>query len=146
MANQAKAGDTVQVHYTGRLKDGTVFDSSAGREPLAFQLGSGMVIQGFDAGITGMSVGEHKSVEIPVDMAYGSSEEENKMTISRAEIPADIEYEVGMVLNMHADGTGQVAQVTVTEITPDSITLDANHPLAGKELIFDIELISIAES
>ncbi|MCY7350510.1 MAG: peptidylprolyl isomerase [Cytophagaceae bacterium] len=140
---QAKSGDTVQVHYTGRLNDGTIFDSSEGRDPLEFQLGSGMVIAGFDAGITGMSVGEKKTVNIPVEEAYGPINEEMITDVERTEIPADIPLEVGMQLNMHVDGNGQVIPVTVTELTEDRVTLDANHILAGKDLIFDLELVGV---
>lgn len=140
---QAKTGDTVNVHYTGKLTDGTVFDSSEGRETLAFELGTGMVIKGFEDGITGMVVGEKKTVHIPVEEAYGPMNPDYLAVFPKAEIPADIPYEVGMQLNMHQDGSGQVMPVTVTEVTDTTITLDANHPLAGKDLIFDIELVSI---
>ena len=140
---QVKSGDKITVHYTGKLTDGTLFDSSAGREPLAFEVGSGMVIVGFDEGVTGMTIGEKKTVQIPVEKAYGAMDPNYLAVFNKVEIPSDIPYEVGMQLNMHQDGTGQVAQVTVTEITPDSITLDANHPLAGKDLIFDIELVGV---
>ena len=140
---QAKAGDTVSVHYTGKLTDGTIFDSSEGREPLAFELGSGMVIAGFDNGITGMAIGEKKTVHIPVDQAYGPVNPDYTAVFPRNEIPADIPYEVGMQLNMHQDGTGQVMPVVVTEVTDTTITLDANHPLAGQDLISDIELVGI---
>ncbi len=140
---QAKAGDTVSVHYTGKLTDGTIFDSSEGREPLAFELGSGMVIAGFDNGITGMAIGEKKTVHIPVEQAYGPVNPDYTAVFPRNEIPADIPYEVGMQLNMHQDGTGQVMPVVVTEVTDTTITLDANHPLAGQDLIFDIELVGI---
>lgn len=143
---QAKSGDKVAVHYTGKLTDGTVFDSSEGREPLEFELGSGMVIKGFDDGITGMALGEKKSVHIPAEDAYGHSIEENILTIERSTVPPEIELELGLTLNMHQDGTGQVVQVTVTDLTETSVTLDANHPLAGKDLIFDIELIDINQN
>ncbi len=140
---QAKSGDKVNVHYTGRLTDGTIFDSSEGRETLEFELGTGMVIKGFDDGITGMIIGEKKTVHIPAADAYGEVNPDYLAVFPKAEIPADIPYEVGMQLNMHQDGTGQVMPVTVTEVTETSITLDANHPLAGKDLIFDIELVAI---
>lgn len=140
---QAKAGDLVSVHYTGKLTDGTIFDSSEGREPLQFPLGEGMVIPGFDNGITGMEIGEKKTVHIPVDEAYGPVNPDYLAVFPKAEIPTDIPYEVGMQLNMHQDGTGQVMPVTVVEVTDLTITLDANHPLAGKDLIFDLELVSI---
>ena len=140
---QAKAGDKISVHYTGKLTDGTLFDSSAEREPLEFEIGSGMVIKGFDEGVTGMTVGEKKTVHIPASEAYGDMNPEHMAVFNKAEIPSDIPYEVGMQLNMHQDGSGQVMPVTVVEVTDTTITLDANHPLAGKDLIFDLELISI---
>ena len=140
---QAKVGDKISVHYTGKLTDGTLFDSSAEREPLAFEIGSGMVIKGFDEGVTGMAVGEKKTVHIPAAEAYGDMNPEHMAVFNKAEIPSDIPYEVGMQLNMHQDGSGQVMPVTVVEVTDLTITLDANHPLAGKDLIFDLELVSI---
>lgn len=140
---QAKKGDKVKVHYTGKLTEGIVFDSSEGAEPLEFELGSGQVIEGFDNGITGMVVGEKKTVHIPVNEAYGPAEEENVIKIPRSEIPADMELEIGMVLNMHQDGSGQVMQVAVADFDDEAVVLDGNHPLAGKDLIFDIELIEI---
>ena len=140
---QAKAGDKISVHYTGKLTDGTLFDSSAEREPLEFEIGSGMVIKGFDEGVMGMSVGEKKTVHIPAAEAYGDMNPEHMAVFNKAEIPSDIPYEVGMQLNMHQDGSGQVMPVTVVEVTDTTITLDANHPLAGKDLIFDLELVSI---
>lgn len=140
---QAKKGDKVKVHYTGKLAEGIVFDSSEGAEPLEFELGSGMVIEGFDAGITGMIVGEKKTVHIPVNQAYGPADEQNVIQIPRSEIPGDMQLEIGMVLNMHQDGTGQVIQVAVADFDDEAVVLDGNHPLAGKDLIFDIELLGI---
>ena len=140
---QAKAGDKISVHYTGKLTDGTLFDSSAEREPLEFEIGSGMVIKGFDEGVTGMIVGEKKTVHIPVAEAYGDMNPDYMAVFNKAEIPSDIPYKVGMQLNMHQDGSGQVMPVTVVEVTDITITLDANHPLAGKDLIFDLELVAI---
>ena len=141
---QVKSGDIINVHYTGRLTDGTLFDSSEGREPLEFEVGSGMVIKGFDEGVTGMSVGERKTVHISVADAYGEVDSSYLAVFNKAEIPSDIPYEVGMQLNMHQDASGQVMPVAVVEVTDTTITLDANHPLAGKDLIFDLELISIS--
>jgi FKBP-type peptidyl-prolyl cis-trans isomerase 2 len=140
---QVKSGDIINVHYTGKLVDGTLFDSSVGREPLEFEVGSGMVIKGFDEGVTGMSVGEKKTVYIPAAEAYGDMNPEQLAVFNKAEIPSDIPYEVGMQLNMHQDGSGQVMPVVVVDVTDTTITLDANHPLAGKDLIFDLELVSI---
>lgn len=140
---QAKKGDKVKVHYTGKLTEGIVFDSSEGAEPLEFELGTGQVIEGFDNGIVGMTIGEKKTVHIPVNEAYGPAEEENVIKIPRSEIPADMELEIGMVLNMHQDGSGQVMQVAVADFDDEAVVLDGNHPLAGKDLIFDIELVEI---
>ncbi|GAA4414182.1 peptidylprolyl isomerase [Nibrella viscosa] len=140
---QAKAGDTVQVHYTGTLTDGTVFDSSKGREPLEFTLGSGQVIKGFDEGISGMEIGETRTVEIPVEEAYGPAHEEMIFTLERSEIPDDIPLEIGMTLNMHEDGNPQPVPVIVRDLTDESVTLDANHPLAGQDLVFEVQLVDI---
>ncbi|MES2795806.1 MAG: FKBP-type peptidyl-prolyl cis-trans isomerase, partial [Bacteroidota bacterium] len=123
MSQIAKTGDTVKVHYTGKLAEGVVFDSSEGAEPLEFQLGTGMVIEGFDAGIIGMTIGERRTLNIPVDQAYGPADEENVIQIPRSEIPADMEIEIGMVLNMHQDGTGQVIQVAIADFDEESVTL-----------------------
>jgi len=141
---QVKSGDIINVHYTGRLTDGTLFDSSEGREPLEFEVGSGMVIKGFDEGVTGMSVGEKKTVHISVADAYGEVDSSYLAVFNKAEIPSDIPYEIGMQLNMHQDGSGQVMPVAVVEVTDTTITLDANHPLAGKDLIFDLEVVAIS--
>jgi FKBP-type peptidyl-prolyl cis-trans isomerase 2 len=141
---QVKSGDRINVHYTGKLVDGTLFDSSVGREPLEFEVGSGMVIKGFDEGVTGMIIGEKKTVHIPAAEAYGDMDPNYLAVFNKAEIPSEIPYEVGMQLNMHQDGSGQVMPVVVVEVTDTTITLDANHPLAGKDLIFDLELVSIA--
>ncbi|MFC5408167.1 peptidylprolyl isomerase [Larkinella bovis] len=140
---QAKAGDTVQVHYTGRKTDGTVFDSSSGRSPLQFKVGSGMVIRGFDEGVKGMAIGEARTVHIPVEDAYGPSNQDMIFEFDRSMIPDDIELEVGLTLHMHQDGNPQDLPVVVRNVTATSVTLDANHPLAGEDLIFDIELVGI---
>ncbi|UWR57418.1 FKBP-type peptidyl-prolyl cis-trans isomerase [Phaeobacter inhibens] len=139
---EVKSGDTVRIHYTGKLTDGSVFDSSEGREPLEFTVGSGQVIEGMDAGLVGMTAGEAKTLDIPADQAYGPSHDEARQTIPREGIPDDIPLEVGTQLQMQAP-TGEVLPVTVVEVTEATVTLDANHPLAGKDLIFDIELVSI---
>ncbi|MEZ0483741.1 FKBP-type peptidyl-prolyl cis-trans isomerase [Fibrella aquatica] len=140
---QAQAGDTVQVHYTGTLTDGTLFDSSQGRSPLEFTLGSGQVIKGFDDGITGMAVGDHKTINIPHEEAYGPANETMVFTLNRSDIPDEIPLEVGMTLNMHEDGNPQPVPVIVRALSDDSVTLDANHPLAGQDLTFELELVSI---
>ena len=141
---QVKQGDTVKVHYHGRLTDGTTFDSSSGREPLEFQVGSGQVIKGFDDGVSGMEIGQKKTIHIPVDDAYGQKEENMIVEFPRSNFPPELSPEVGMSLNM-TNGSGQVIPVTIVEIKEDSVTLDANHPLAGQDLIFDIELVEIAQ-
>jgi FKBP-type peptidyl-prolyl cis-trans isomerase 2 len=138
---QAKSGDTVRVHYTGRLEDGSVFDSSEGREPLEFVLGAQQVIPGFEAAVDGLSPGEERSVSIPADRAYGPRREEMVLTVGRDQFPDGIRPEVGQQLQMSQDG--QAAVVTVTGVSDAEVTLDANHPLAGKDLLFDVQLVEI---
>lgn len=140
---QAQAGDNVKVHYKGTLPDGQLFDSSEGREPLAFQLGSGQVIKGFDDGVTGMEIGAKKTIHIPNEEAYGPINEEMLINFDRTQIPSDIPLEVGGTLNMHQEGNGQVVAVVIKEVTDEFVLLDANHPLAGQDLIFELELIGI---
>ena len=138
----AKAGDTVRIHYTGTLDDGTVFDSSQGRDPLEFQVGSGQIITGLDTAIPGMGVGDEKTVNVASDDAYGPIHPEALQSVPRVEIPADIPLELGTQLQVQTP-TGQAMPVTVVEVTETEVTLDANHPLAGKDLTFAIELVSI---
>ena len=138
---QAKTGDTVRVHYTGRLEDGNVFDSSQGREPLEFTLGSGQVIPGFDEAVTGMAPGDERTVTIPSDQAYGPRRDEMMVRVERDQFPDNMEPEVGQQLQVSQGG--QVAVVTVAGISDEGVTLDANHPLAGKDLIFDLQLVEI---
>lgn len=139
----AAQGDVVHIHYTGRLDDGTVFDSSEGREPLEFVLGSGQVIPGFDDAVTGMEVGESKTVTIPAHRAYGVKRDELILDFPRSELPAGIEPQVGQHLQMSTPD-GQAFQVEVVGASPEGVVLDANHPLAGKDLTFDIELVAAA--
>ena len=139
---QVKKGDTIKVHYHGKLVDGTTFDSSEGREPLEFEVGSGMVIPGFDEGVTGMAVGDKKTVSIPADEAYGPKQEDMIMEFPRERFPAEMVPEVGMQLNMN-NGQGQSFPVVIVEVQESVVILDANHPLAGQELIFDLELVGI---
>ncbi len=142
---QVKNGDKIKVHYHGKLTSGETFDKSEGREPLAFEVGSGMVIRDFDDGVIGMAVGEKKTIQIPVDEAYGPKNPEMIVNMPKDRFPADLQIEVGMPLLM-SDQNGQQFQVVVSEILEDSITLDANHPLAGQELVFDLELVEIEGS
>lgn len=139
---QVKNGDKIAIHYKGRLDDGTVFDSSEGRDPLEFTVGSGQVIPGFDAGVQDMSIGEKKTIHIPAVEAYGPKHEHMIMEFPRDRFPADMVPEEGMQLNM-SDGQGQVIPVVIVEVQEDKVLLDANHQLAGKDLIFDLELVSI---
>lgn len=139
---QVKSGDKVKVHYHGRLSNGETFDKSEGRAPLEFEVGSGMVIPGFDDGVTGMTVGEKKTINIPFNEAYGPRNPEMIIDMPKDRFPKDMEIEVGMPLAM-SDGQGQQFQVVVTQIKDDAVVLDANHPLAGQDLTFDLELVEI---
>ncbi|MDJ0509207.1 MAG: peptidylprolyl isomerase [Crocosphaera sp.] len=139
---QAKLGDTVKVNYTGKLEDGTVFDSSVNRDPLQFSLGEGQVIAGFEEAVVGMSPGDSKSVTIPSEQAYGSYQEELVIVVDEQQIPSELSVEVGQQLQMR-HSSGQAVPVTVTNVADDKVTLDANHPLAGKDLTFEIELVTI---
>ena len=140
---QVKTGDTVKIHYTGTLTDGTRFDSSEGRDPLQFQVGSGQIIPGLDSALPGMTPGEKKTVQVPCDQAYGAVNPQARQAVPRDQIPADIPLEPGTQLQMQTP-QGQVMPVTVAEVTETEVTLDANHPLAGRDLVFDIELVEIA--
>jgi FKBP-type peptidyl-prolyl cis-trans isomerase 2 len=139
---QAQNGDKVKVHYHGKLRTGETFDSSQGREPLEFELGSGQVIKGFDEGIQGMQVGDKKTVEIAVADAYGEKQQEMIIEFPKDQFPPDMNPEPGMQLMM-SNGSGQQFPVTIVDVKDDSVILDANHPLAGQELIFDLELVEI---
>lgn len=139
----AKQGDKVKVHYTGRLKDGTQFDSSAGREPLGFEVGAGQMIKGFDAAVNGMKVGEKVTVEIPSAEAYGPTNPEMIMDVPLSNLPPDLNPQVGQQLGMTTP-QGQQIPVKVKEVHEDKVVIDANHDLAGQDLVFDIELVEIA--
>jgi FKBP-type peptidyl-prolyl cis-trans isomerase 2 len=139
---QAENGNTVKVHYTGRLKDGTVFDSSTNRDPMQFTLGKGQLIPGFEGAVIGMDTGESKTVNIPADEAYGPHREEMIAAVDRSQFPAQVNPEVGQQLQVKRPD-GQEVVVKVTDVSDSTVTLDANHPLAGKDLTFDIELIEI---
>lgn len=140
--SQAKSGDTVKIHYTGTLEDGTRFDSSKGRDPLEFELGSGQVIPGFEKAVEGMAVGEEKSVTIAPDDAYGPRREQMVQEVPKTALPDDLEPEKGMALQAQGQD-GQPINLTVTQVGDETITVDANHPLAGKDLKFEIELVAI---
>jgi peptidylprolyl isomerase len=142
---QAKTGDTVSVQYTGKLQDGTVFDSSEEDQPLEFTLGQGQIIPGFEQAVLGMKVGESKTVTIPVDLAYGPHLEDLVKVVPREQLPEDLQPEVGMQLETTGND-GSVMVVTVTEVTKTTITVDANSPLAGKDLTFEIKLVGIEAS
>ncbi len=137
---EAKLGDRVRVHYRGSLTDGTEFDSSFDGDPLEFTLGEGMVIPGFENAIIGMTVGETKTVSIPPDEGYGPYSDELIAVVQRSILPAELEPEVGMILEAKGED-GTVTEVTITEVTDETVTLDANHELAGKELVFEIQLV-----
>lgn len=138
----AKDGDTVLVNYRGTLSDGSEFDSSEGRAPLEFEVGAGQVIPGFDDAVRGLEVGEAKTVTIPAAQAYGESSDEAQQTFPRDAFPPDTEPEVGWMVELEADD-GQRIPATVVEVTPEQVVLDFNHPLAGEDLTFDIELLEI---
>jgi peptidylprolyl isomerase len=139
---EAKQGDTVKVHYTGKLNDGTVFDTSAEREPLQFTIGQGQIIPGFEEAVVGMSEGDSKTTQIPSDAAYGPHRDEMIVEVERSQFPPNLDPEVGQQLQIRQPD-GQAIVVTVTDLSDESATLDANHPLAGKDLTFDIELVQV---
>jgi peptidylprolyl isomerase len=138
---QVKNGDKVKVHYKGTLKDGTEFDSSAGREPIEFEVGSGTVIPGFEKAVEGMAAGESKTITIPVDEAYGPRRDELILPVPKDQIPPDVDPAVGEHLVLEREG--QEFRVVVVESSEEGIKLDANHPLAGEDLIFEVELLEI---
>ena len=138
---QAQAGDTVRIHYTGTLRDGTVFDSSRGGEPLEFVVGKGQVITGVNDAVAGMAVGEEKVVTVSAEDAYGPRREELTLTVGREQFPDGIDPQIGQQLQMSR--AGQVFRVTVQEVAGDAVVLDANHPLAGQDLTFEVELVEI---
>lgn len=139
---EAEHGSTVHIHYTGKFPDGTVFDSSENRDPLTFELGSGQVIPGLDKAMRGMEVGTKKTVEIPAADAYGPHHPEGVQKVERSQLPPEIQTEVG--LQLQATGQdGQAINLTIIEVDETTVTMDANHPLAGKDLVFDVELVSV---
>jgi peptidylprolyl isomerase len=146
--SKAKSGDAVKIHYTGRMADGMEFDTSKGNDPLSFTLGKSEVIPGFEKAVEGLAVGDTRTVEITSDQAYGPHRDEMVIKAKRSEMPEGLELKLGRQLEgrSEAEGEGDAHRVifTVTGITDDEVTLDANHPLAGKDLTFDIELVEIA--
>jgi len=140
--SQAKSGDTVHVHYTGKLGDGSVFDSSEGRDPLSFELGKGMVVPGFEKAVTGMEVGEQKTVTFPSEEAYGPRLDQLTFTVPRDNLPEGYDPKEGEMLRMETRD-GRQMDVVVTGADEESVQLDANHPLAGHDLTFDVELVKI---
>ncbi len=140
---QAKMNDTVIVHYTGSFTDGEVFDSSIDCEPLEFNIGQGMAIPGFENGIIGMQAGDSKKITIPAEDAYGPHREDLLTTIERSQIPASIDLQIGMILQMRSP-EGGTTNVSIRDINPESVILDLNHPMAGKELIFEVNLVKVA--
>lgn len=138
-----KDGSQVKVHYTGKLTDGTVFDSSEGREPLAFTIGKGMMIPGFENGVLGMALEEEKTITIQPEEAYGEMREDMIAEVPNQQLPPEIKPEIGMEL-MSQTPDGQQLVVKIKEVKDESIVIDANHPLAGKELTFDIKVVEIA--
>lgn len=139
---KVKSGDTVKVHYHGKLTSGETFDSSEGREPLTVAVGTGMVIKGFDDGLLDMAISEKKTIHIPVGDAYGEKDQNMIIDFERSNFPDDMTPVVGMPLTMN-NNVGQQFNVTIVEVKEDVVLLDANHPLAGQDLIFDLELVEI---
>ncbi|PZX19742.1 peptidylprolyl isomerase [Palleronia aestuarii] len=140
--SQVKPGDTIRMHYSGSLSDGTTFDSSQGRDPLEFTVGSGQIIPGLDSAVTGMSVGDEKTVKVSPEEAYGARDPGRVQAVPREQIPADIPVDPGTQLQMQTPD-GQTMPVMVAASNDTEVTLDANHPLAGQELTFDVELVEI---
>ena len=140
--SKAKTGDTVKVHYTGKLNSGDVFDSSVDADPLQFTIGGKQMIPAFEEAMVDMAVGENKTIEIPADGAYGQPREELTQTLDRSTLPDEIELQVGLRLTAQ-DPEGQPFTVTVAAFDDKTVTLDGNHPLAGEDLTFDVELVEI---
>ncbi len=140
---QAKTGDTVKVHYTGKLKDGTVFDTSQGRDPIEFKLGENQVIPGFEKAVEGMAVGQKTVASIPMDEAYGPRKDNLIVEVDAKSFPDDINPEVGQMLTMQQPD-GSKVNVRVAELTDGRVKLDANHPLAGEDLTFEIEVVEVS--
>jgi FKBP-type peptidyl-prolyl cis-trans isomerase 2 len=142
---QAKDGDMVKVHYTGKLADDTVFDSSLSREPLSFTIGAGEMIPGFEQAVIGMQPGEAKTARVVAGEAYGIYDQDMVLEVSRSQFPANISPQVGQHFQLNRQD-GQAMVVTVKDVSQSHVTLDANHPLAGQDLTFDIQLVEIVNS
>lgn len=142
---KAKQGDKVKVHYQGKLEDGTIFDSSYEKTPLEFTIGEGSIITGFEDSVIGMDEGEAKNVHIPTQEAYGEYNDKNQIQVERSNLPQDIQPEMGMVLQVNTENQENF-YVRIIDLDDQSVTLDANHPLAGKDLYFDIELLEVEAS
>ncbi|HNS13859.1 MAG TPA: peptidylprolyl isomerase [Syntrophorhabdaceae bacterium] len=142
---EAKENDKVKVHYKGSLQDGTVFDSSENRQPLEFTIGQGMVIPGFEKGVVGMCEGDTKVISIEAEEAYGAYRQDLVGVVDKSRIPDDIDLKIGMVLQVRSP-EGSVTNVVVSAITDNDVTLDMNHPLAGKELLFEVTLVEIQKA
>lgn len=145
MGRQAESGDTVRVHYTGTLDDGTVFDSSRDGDPLEFVLGEGQVIEGFEEALLGMTEGESREVELPPEKAYGERSDDLVISVDRSELPEDLDPEVGQTLAVETGDEEEMA-AWVAEVGEDAITVDLNHPLAGRKLNFEVELVALPEA
>ncbi len=141
----AKHGDTVQIHYTGKLDDGFIFDSSVEREPLEFKIGSGFVLEGFEQAVIGMNIDESKTFKLAAENAYGPYREEAVMIVPKEQFPPHITPEIGQQIQINDKQVAQPMVVVITEISDEGVTLDANHPLAGKELTFEIKVVAINE-
>jgi len=139
----AKTGDIVQVHYRGLFEDGTVFDATHQKEPFEFTLGETMVVPGFEKAVLGMEIGEEKTVTVPPEDAFGRIQEGLAVTVKMSDLPGKIEPRVGMMLQVRSKEHKEVSKVTITAVTDDTVTLDGNHPLAGKALTYEIELVAI---
>lgn len=142
---EAKMGDVVRINYTGRLTDGTEFDSSAGRQPLEFTIGLGQVIKGLETEVAGMAPGQKATVTIPCDLAYGQHRPEAVQNLDRSKVPAGLEVAVGTQLQARTSDGGMLP-ITVVDVNEQSVRVDANHPLAGKDLVFDVELVEIVQA
>jgi len=143
--SRVKEGDTVKVHYTGRLEDGTQFDTSEGREPLEITVGEGNIIPGFEKSVVGMEPGENKTVTLPPEDAYGDHKPEMIQTVGRDQIPPEIDLRPGVQLRA-SNQSGQTFLLTVVDVSDSTVTVDANHPLAGKDLTFEIEVVDVVEN